>query len=235
MGSVCTPARPDASEKAKCCISSCSRSRAHRSRQWLGCASLRLRCVRALDPLLPTNAAAPFGGMSAGLDAVADAEALCVQIQAGSAPPSLSSALSTSSGARAFFATYLTGEAWSCADDDQPPAILIDAIQGATTQHWRSAHEFVTSAAAGSEPMQSRACSLVTALWKDVPQLRLASSALQDAVAFRGGAPVKAAFDQNYEYMVEEWLGILNFSSYDAEQLARVREALASCATPSAD
>lgn len=189
----------------------------------------------ARSTIAATNVAAPSVIMSAGLDAVADAEALCVQIQAGSAPPSLSSALSTSSGARAFFATYLTGEAWSCADDDQPPAILIDAIQGATTTTLDVLlMNIVTSAAAGSEPMQSRACSLVTALWKDVPQLRLASSALQDAVAFRGGAPMKAAFDQNYEYMVEEWLGILNFSSYDAEQLARVREALASCATPSA-
>ena len=159
-------------------------------------------------------------------------EELCRQIQSGSAAsPDLSATLSTSAGARAFFAAYLKGDEWTCADSTEPPAILTEAIRGSTTTTLNVLlMNVVTSAAASSEPSLTRACTLISALWSDVPQLQLASSALQDAVAFSSGTPDKVAFDQNYEYMVEEWLGILNFSNYSTEQLGRVREALVSCA-----
>lgn len=161
-------------------------------------------------------------------------ESICQQLQDGAAPPDLSAVLSTSSGARSFFATYFKGDEWTCADSDAPPSVLMDALKASTTTTLDVIlMSIVTGAATNKEPTRSRALSLVSALWDDVPPLQLATSALQDAVAIVSGVQMESAYDQNYEYQVEEWVGILNFSNYDSEQLEKVKEALASFAEAS--
>ena len=162
----------------------------------------------------------------------------CRALQNGEAPEELRELLSKASGRRSFFADYLSGDEWTCADATAPPAGLTDSIEsmGDFTPDVADAllMQLVSGGVAEQARTKARATVLINALWDELPELRQSCAALREAVASQQGAPMPprpseaGGWDGNFEYRKDTWAGVFAFATYDEAQLARVEEALAS-------
>jgi len=197
---------------------------------------LLLPCVYALQVQLSMPTRRSHGAaMAAGQAELAPQ--LCLALQNGEAPADLQSTLATSGGRRSFFSDYFTGD-YTCADAEEPPRALIDTIMGcadgllvvdAILTH------VMSGAAASDERRVARATLLVNALWERTPAVQESCKALSDALAQQHGETVAVGWDQQYEYLRDNWLGLLAFTSYDGATLGRVRAALVACGGAAAE
>ena len=154
-------------------------------------------------------------------------EVLCRALQEGEAPSDLGDFVATTSGARKLLGEYLTGEQWTCADADEPPAVLVSSLESATPEVGDALlMNVVSGAAASADRKLARASRLVRALWARSPTLRASCLALKDVVASKLGEPESVGWDGNYEYAKDEWMGLLGFAKYERSQLESVRDAL---------
>jgi len=170
-------------------------------------------------------------------DALQAAPALCEALQAGEPPDGLQALVSTSSGARGFFVHYLTGDEWTCADDDEvPPALaaslaaapaatieimLMNVVMAEATAmaHRRAGRE---EEAQSSARTGARAAVLVAALWPRLPALQTSFAALSTAVQSEFLVEAPPAPEA-----VDEWVAFLARWQYDDEQLTAIANALA--------
>ena len=152
------------------------------------------------------------------------------QIQNGESPEGLAEFLSTTRGARALFGAYLSSDDLTCADAEEPPGALADClVLSPPSVHDVLLMNLVNGAAAGSERTCSRARRLVDSVWDLVPTLSVSCRALRDVVASKLGEEDSVGWDQNYELAKDEWAGLMAFTTFDTEQLERIRDALATC------
>ena len=137
--------------------------------------------------------------------ALESAPAFCSALQAGESPSGLGEFISTSAGARGFFVHWLTGDDFSCADEEPPSALiesleqvgggspevlevmLMNVVMSAATA---VAHERAGNAeqAASSQRTCKRACALVSAV--NTPALKESCKSLKAAVAQECGKEI---------------------------------------------
>jgi len=203
-------------------------------------AALLFRCaaagIRLSAPRMQTQWSTPSYQPKRDIKGISP-ELLCQALQSGAMPESLADVLGTPRTARAFFELYLTGAEWTCADADEVPSALTEAMELAPPPVQEVLLMNILSAAAASGELAdrkgARARLLINSLWDSVTPLRLSCIALKDSVATKAGireeSVIEDASGGDMELVRSQWLGLLDFANYDAEQLARMVDALAPC------
>ena len=157
-----------------------------------------------------------------------DARSLCTALSDGSAADGLSSTLSSAKTARGFLHEWLSNDEYSCANSAEVPAALADALAVAplAVLDVILLQLVMGNAASSSGTASTRAVVLLNRLWGRVPELQLSCAALTTVVAEKLGQTIPVTWDGNYEYLREDWAGVLAFTSYTPEELGRVSQAL---------
>lgn len=118
--------------------------------------------------------------MMAGTTTDDEVTALCRALQAGDSPVGLEACISTRSTANKFFKSYFSGDEWSCADAETPPAVLVHNLENAPESVLEVVlMNVVQLAAKGSDRAASRAVVLVNALWDRTPVMSQSCRGLQ--------------------------------------------------------
>jgi hypothetical protein len=169
--------------------------------------------------------------MAADVDEVG---ALCAQLQSGDATAeALWPLVSKRASANRFFQQYLSGAEWTCADETEPPAPLLESLSQAPEAVLEVIlMNIVQGAAAEKELQTARAIVLVNALWDKTPVIPQSCRGLREAVASQLGAELKMAEDAsggNEETIKMMWDNLLGFLKMEPEEFERARDALAKC------
>jgi len=173
--------------------------------------------------------------------AVETAPKLCEALQQGESPPTLTSFLGTSEGARGFFVHWLTRDDWARADEETPPAALQVALEGAPQEvadvmvmnvimatataiyHRRAGRR---DQADMSQRTATRAKLLVRALRERVPTLGTAVLGVRAALSTDEEKKKLMGVDAETE---DAWLVFLQRWMWDDEQLERIAECMEQC------
>jgi len=173
--------------------------------------------------------------------AVETAPKLCEALQQGESPPTLTSFLGTSEGARGFFVHWLTRDDWARADEETPPAALQAALEGAPQEvadvmvmnvimatataiyHRRAGRR---DQADMSQRTATRAKLLVRALRERVPTLGTAVLGVRAALSTDEEKKKLMGVDAETE---DAWLVFLQRWMWDDEQLERIAECMEQC------
>jgi len=173
--------------------------------------------------------------------AVETAPKLCEALQQGESPPTLTSFLGTSEGARGFFVHWLTRDDWARADEETPPAALQVALEGAPQEvadvmvmnvimatataiyHRRAGRR---DQADMSQRTATRAKLLVRALRERVPSLGTAVLGVRAALSTDEEKKKLMGVDAETE---DAWLVFLQRWMWDDEQLERIAECMEQC------
>lgn len=164
-----------------------------------------------------------FMGTATGAD-------LCRSLQNGESPSELAEFVSTSAGVKELLASYLTEPEWTCAESAEQPTVLTQSLGSSDSSTVDVLLMNILNGAATSSEVQSRrACVLVNALWKGSPMLQDSCRALRDVVADKLGDKASVGWDQQFEFLKDEWSCIIGLMDYDNSALERILSALNEC------